>query len=195
MLYIKRDGEKIETCGPGEYNFRAYSKEEEEYVKIISVSEYNGYLNALRIINERMLKQIDKKKKNECDNHGYKIISCERKTVENRSKKKCWYITKRTPVTIEIEINEALLLIEDQLRIYYNYVSSDDGEDVLKTYNDIKKDNIDLDERVLMKQGMDYKNMIEKMMSYEKISFGLFRIVKNYVEGVYDITYKATEII
>lgn len=195
MIFIRKQNNEVELCEPEEYTHKAYSKDEEEFIKIISINEYNGYLNALRIINERMMKQIDKNKRNESDVHGYKIISCEKKPVENRSEKKCWYITKRTPVTIEIDINSAILLIESQLKLYYNYVSSEEGEEILNMYDSVKSKNTDQNEILLMRKGIDYTNMIKNMEEYEIISFGLFRIVKNYMEGVYDITYKATQII
>ena len=104
MQFLKKENQK----------FVAADEKSATHV-LIPIEEYNGYEKALRIVHDRALQQIEKSK---ADEHGYTPLRAEKRCYKSLSY--AWLITRRTPYSIKIKLEDAMTLIERDLSEHYN---------------------------------------------------------------------------
>lgn len=168
---------------------------------MISQEEYNGLQNALRIVRERAVQQIDKAR---ADEHGYTLLRADYR-VYGRSKDKAWLVTKSTPYSAKIGIREARFMILKDLREYYNFVKGG-CEDERGHYREFNASEI-------CKAGMQYNDPghpYDFLVSNNKagkalycmfeeydgvLGFELSKLSVNYAAGTYEVSYWATDLI
>jgi len=110
----------------------------------IPINEYNGLLNALRIVKDRVLQDSEKSRN---DEHGYQLISAKKtlyrykRRYENESDKehslKAFLITKKTPYPLSLDPKSVMSFIINDLRNYFSYAT--EGETV--QWNDSEEYN------------------------------------------------------
>ena len=110
----------------------------------IPISEYNGLLNALRIVKDKVLQDSEKSRN---DEHGYQLISAKkavykyRRHNEKESDKehslKAFIITKKTPYPLSLDPKSAMSFIISDLKNYFSYAT--EGETV--QWNDSEEYN------------------------------------------------------
>lgn len=118
-----------------EYEYlKSFPELPEGYVKIRE-EELTGYKNALRIIHDRALQQIDKAK---ADQYGYRILDARniyeeygeyhpdlrRKDIEVGT----WQIRMESPHSVNISYEDALFILEHDLNEFYGTVVNLDCE-------------------------------------------------------------------
>lgn len=177
----------------------------------IDVEEYNGLQKALRIVRDRALQQIDKSK---ADEHGYRFLNGEYKAYDNSKKDmKAWMISKSTPHSLKIPICDVVTLIEKDLKDYYHFTGlpqfSDDKEkesffrksramtgiDMIKAVEQ-KKSNAFEEEDFYCENsffGRRVRRLVDGIGT--AIAFEIEKITCDYANGVYRVTYWATECI
>lgn len=164
---------KMVTIPREEYNYlKTFPELPDGYVKIRE-EELNSYKNALRIIHDRALQQIDKAKS---DPNGYRMIDARQISDEYgkynpdlRHKDlelEVWQLRMETPHSANIAYEDALFIIRKELEQYYAPV-------------------IDLDEEC------EYGDLREIFL--DKIRSGAFR---DYLKGaiIYLKTYQADKL-
>ncbi len=178
----------------------AFEKTEGEDVVKISLEEYHGYRKMLRVIRDRELQQIDKQKS---DSHGYSL-KLVYKRIYDRSRPKitAFYITKTTPISLKIDLYTAYTLVKKDLQEYYRFMDEQvfiSGEGIQKTIKTIdlleafqnKSENYNREYYV---SNTEYGRKLKEIVdSSEVISFGPLKLSSNYGQGVYEVTYWATE--
>ena len=85
---------------------------EAEYV-MIPLAEYYGYEKAVRIVKDRAIQQVDKAT---ADKYGYTLMRADKKRYNYEQDEKAWLITRNTPYSIKIGLEEAEYFI-----IIYSY--------------------------------------------------------------------------
>lgn len=165
----------------------------------ISEEELNGYKKAVRIVRDRAKQQIDKSK---ADDHGYTLLRADRRYYE-RKMGKAWLVTKSTPYSVKIGLEEAYSMIERDLIDFYGYrglpvlSESDYGKDQ-KTLS--VKDLLDYYERFFVKEEdtswIGNQEMIAAIrwmaQTNGMVGFEISRIAKNAASGCYEVSYWTT---
>lgn len=172
---------------------------------MISVNEYNGYLNAIRIVRDRAIQQIDR---NRADKHGYTLVKAEKRAYKDekiRYDRNAWVITKSTPYSLKIGLQEVSYMIERDLSEFYNYKTLP----VVRSNNAGYKEHLSINglldyyERYYLKK-MDrnsiYDEAERKALSWMDelngiVVFNITRIGRNYGTGCFEVTYWATDLI
>lgn len=189
-------------------NVLAEKKNDADTVKI-SKEEYNGYENSIRIIRDRAKQQVDKAK---TDEHGYTLLRADYKTYNySRKSEKAWLVTKSTPHSIKIPLSTAKTLLKRDLEEFYRYVDYpvleyDNGygpvtkkltaseiikaheqsndEEYMEKYPDWLCENSDF--------GRNIKQFFDRVGGTD-VAFEMSKISCNYAQGVYEVSYWATE--
>jgi hypothetical protein len=157
----------------------------------------------LRIIRDRELQQIEKEK---ADSHGYTAKYVDERIYDRfRPEIKAFYITKITPVSLRIDLSTAYTLIMNDLKEFYGFIDEDEqgfisGEGIPKTIKTIdlleafqKKSEANYDRDYYLSNS-DYGRKLKEIVdSSEVIGFGPIKIGANFGQGVYEVTYWATE--
>lgn len=191
MEYLKLEGNQYSFC----------DEAEAEYV-LIPKTEYNGLQNALRIVRDRAIQQIDKSK---ADEHGYALLRAEKRKYsnENGKKSKAWLVSKSTPYSIKMSLQEASFVIKKDLEDYYGYRTLPivyRGE-----YGQIErlteKKLIEYYERFFLnKESSEHignESILNAISWMEEsggiVAFEIARISKNHGSGCYEVSYWTTE--
>ena len=173
---------------------------------VISQEEYNGYQKALRIIKDRSLQQIDK---SQADKHGYRLMRAEKRVYGRKNGKPAYLITKSTPYSIKMDPQVVKNEILDDLKQHYNFIGT-------RTYTDTRwgqdKKKITLSkycDGIEQKDDPTYANrdfyssnddegraIYQIFQKYNNVFiFEFSKLSSNPAQGVYEITYWATDII
>lgn len=167
--------------------------------------EYHGYLNALRIIRDRSLQQIDKAK---ADEHGYTLKYADLRAYDRwqHPELKGCFITKTTPVSLNIDLGTATFLIEKDLREFYGMIDLPVFTLVDDSLFNIKKMTpydllIALNQKYdtsyshdFYVENSDYGQQVKAFLDSIQGHF-IFETVKisgNIGQGVYEVSYWAT---
>lgn len=84
---------------------------------LLPIEEYNGYEKAVRVVRDRALQQIEKGK---ADKHGYTLLRADKKKHKAYNGE-YWLVTKTTPYSINIPVDEVQALIKKDLIDFYGY--------------------------------------------------------------------------
>lgn len=175
--------------------------ESEAEYSFIDIEKYNGLRKALRIVRDRALQQIDKQI---ADEHGYRLVRAAIVKYSRNSIYDVWKITKSTPYSIKLGIEEAAYLIKQDMVDYYKLrpfplKKSFDGiksmtyEDVapeIKCYFEREIDDThwlrfqERDKRVT-----DFIEEYDGLVVTEPIEYST-----NIGQGVYEVTYYASKL-
>lgn len=176
-------------------------------LKLINIHEFYGGQNAIRIVRNRALQQVDKER---ADNHGYTLKFCERKRVEKGCDETAFFITKETPYSLKISLEDATALIQRDLQEFYHYVVFPEfeyAENNNAKRKLTKKEIIQATEQMKYEEYSDLIYLLENSIwgrnvrkFYEKtgIKKCIFDIEKfglNYGIGRYQVSYWATHAI
>ena len=172
---------------------------------LIPIEEYHGYRNALRIINDRSLQEIDRAK---ADQHGYTLKYADYRMYDRSYPGyKAFCINKLTPISLKIDAETAYFLIIEDLFNFYNYL--DISTVTTKSFAEpsiIRP--LDLLHGVQQRddpcysqdfyienndKGRKIKELLDE--TSDNIIFEIIRISSNYGQGVYDVSYWATGLI
>lgn len=179
------------------------NQEDADYA-VIPVKEYNGLINALRIVRDRALQQVDKAK---ADEHGYTTLRAEYRKYIPGQEYKGWLITKSTPHSINIPLEAAHELILRDLQDFYSFTgiptlrfcrNGIKEERVLEAGNILKAvsqlTNPSCQDQEYFLEHTEYGHAVYLYLSeYQfSISFELSKIACNYSQGVYEVSYWAT---
>lgn len=173
---------------------------EAEYA-FIDIEKYNGLRKALRIVRDRALQQIDKQI---ADEHGYRLVRAARVEYSRSSTHKVWKITKSTPYSIKLGIEEAAYLIKQDMVDYYKLrpfpLKVQFGKIVRMTYEDVayeiecycEREIKDEDWLRCQERNKRVTNFIEEydgLVVTEPIEYST-----NIGQGVYEVTYYASKL-
>lgn len=172
----------------------------------ITKEEYHGLKNILRIVKDRAIQQIDKSK---ADDNGYTLKAAELKRYDIDRNEEAWYITKSTPYSISIPIEEAGVIIKNNLRDYYGLIElpqfvyntwGNDAKrkmtekDIINAYKQRNNDNWEYDFYVDNSGwGREVKCFVDSLG--EAVAFKITKITSNYGQGNYEVSYWATGLI
>lgn len=180
----------------GYYDIEGYqdceADDDKAQVVEIPVQVYHGLLKAEEIVRRRACQQV---KKSEVDDHGYKFLSAEKKYVKDK-KAYCWKITKLTPYSIDIGIEEVKGIVLNDLRSFYNYYKDAMFvDDLLKCKTDEERlQKIDSEFTKYARDGLT--KAYNWMQTHgDRVLYELSRIRYNYQLGLFEITYLANDII
>ena len=178
--------------------------DEKATVVEISVKAYHGLKIAKEIVKRRACQQV---KESNVDENGYKFLMAEKsycKKMENRTNgqgnKIYWKITKLTPYSLEVPLNDVKKLIMDDLENYYNYTENitvlellaDDERDRKRKTTRSETARFPADNAWVDK----YKEALDWLEERNfKIVFDLIKVRLNYQIGLYEITYWASDLI
>lgn len=191
----------IEYCNRVAGQWRIGVDEEHAQYVIIPREEYNGLQNALRIIHDRSLQQLEK---SDVDEYGYKTLRAELRVYPKRSggdDKRHWYMTKSTPYSIKMPVSAVSMVVVNDLKSHYHYY---DWKEVLNMGGSPFFSVIDIDEveqYAVQSYGNErcewiYKNLVEPrgwMVDNRLVlSFDLCRLSANYSTGLFEISYWST---
>ena len=192
MSYYKFENGKYHPC----------EKAEAEYV-LIPINEYNGYQNAIRIVRDRALQQVDKSK---ADEHGYTFIKAEKRRYNSEKEKvneEAWLITKSTPYALKMGADEAIYMIKKDLREFYNYV---DLPELPTEFSKVRlplsiKDFLCYNRRFILggearepyRENTVMMTVLDWMDEYNgKMIFDIIKYGRNLSTGFFEVTYWAT---
>ena len=196
--------QKYNTVVDAYNSLKEYAQELEEKESLpegmvaISEEELNGYKKAVRIVRDRAVQQIDKAK---ADEHGYMLLRADKRKYE-RNTGKAWLITKSTPYSIKIGLNEAFSMIERDLKEFYGLkellvfgidkygcVRRLSVKDLLNYYERYFKNGDDT-------SGIGNEDVVKALEWMDKtngvMAFEISRIAKNAATGCYEVSYWAT---
>ncbi len=177
------------------------SKISSEDTVVIKKGEYNGFMNMLRIIRDRSLQSIEKAK---ADSHGYTFKYADMRPYErDNPQKTAYHITKITPVSLKVDLETAYFMIIRDLTEYYNYVTplykpSPEAASIKIQIPDIitglaQRDDPEykLDFYVT---NSEYGESIKRFLDDRPkvLSFGPVKIGSNLGQGVYEVSYWAS---
>ena len=196
---------KIDADGKGNGRLHWCDEESAEYA-LVPIAEYNGLQKALRIVRERGKQQIDREK---ADDNGYTLIRAERRIYDYESRVKGVYITRSTPYSIKIGLGTASFLIENDLKTFYKYVelptferenSFNHKESSFYAPKDVLKDYDDYFIRCKGTENIKNEWIIQRINFLRennegKIAFEIAKLSKNHAQGVYEVSYWATDYI
>ena len=211
IIFLKRNKErklkKVSTLEeadfvriPAETYKDAFERHDSEDIVQIPREEYNGYQKMLRIIRARELQQIEKEK---ADDHGYTTKYVDERIYDrSRPGIKAFYITKTTPISLKIDLNTVYTMLKNDLQEFYGFMDEQvfiSGErtpkkiktiDLLEAFQN-KSENLNRDYYI---SNSEYGRMLKEIVdSSEIISFGPLKLSANFGQGVYEVTYWATE--
>lgn len=151
-------------------------QDNQEYV-LLPVREFNGLQKTLRIINDRAVQQIDK---SVADIHGYQFLRANKREIKE-TKGKYWYTTWRTPYSLKMTPEEALVIITHDLKTYYGYI--EDSNNCLYFYQQLQEG------RTINIRNENQRRIYEQLMEKQNFSFGFDMLSYNFAQGVYEISY------
>lgn len=199
-LLGKYENAKSERDSVEEKRKTAGTQNDDEMITISKI-DFNGYENALRILHDRALQEIDKSK---ADEHGYRLLRGDNRAIKGHSDHYLWLVTKATPHSLQIPPATAKFLIQQDLMHFYNMreLKYHVTDKVLVTYslsdiaNAVKQwGNID-EKNYLLKNNEDGERLLDEFRSCNgQIILKLDKIAANQSEGVYEVTYWATDLI
>ncbi len=166
---------------------------------IVPISEYNGFQKAVRIVRDRALQQIDKAK---ADEHGYTLLKAERRKFDRESGE-AWLISKKTPYSAKINLNDAFEIIKRDLLDFYGYDESSYFHMGFRTYLrpvDYIKASLDYDrgsENEYLGENSEMGEVLRKIFDKKKgnVSFMVKGLSVNHSAGVYEVTYWSTGVL
>lgn len=183
---------------------RSAGVREDERTVVISESEYNGYLNAIRVIKDRALQQVSK---SEADEHGYKFLRSRRRWYMHENDRiQLWLVTKQTPYSVKMPVDVVERSVLSDLETSYNSLITitDYRSDVPSCGTPIK-DMFSLLRSLSVWRGEKpaevYKPLLSlfenKGIDYRKprVIIELSELNASYAAGVYEVTYWATDVI
>lgn len=165
---------------------------------------YNGYLNALRIIEDRGLQQIERQT---ADQHGYTLKYADLRVYDRTyPDQKAFWIVKQTPISLKIDVATASFIIKQSLYKHYNFrdisqISTTIDSSIKMTIHELlialeQKNDPDFNHEFYVEnstRGRRIKEYIDGCP--DSIIFELAKISSNIGQGVYDISYWANNII
>ena len=187
-------------CKDEDGNYVWCDESEAEYA-FIDIEKYNGLRKALRIVRDRALQQIDKQI---ADEHGYRLVRAARVEYSRSCTIKVWKITKSTPYSIKLGIEEAAYLIKQDMVEYYklrpfplkrqfNEIKSMTYEDIAYEIESYFKREIDDTDWVrYQERNKMVTNFIEQydgLVVTEPVEYST-----NIGQGVYEVTYYASKL-
>lgn len=171
----------------------------------IPLTQYNGFLNGLRIIHDRALQQIDRQS---ADQHGYTLKYADLRAYDRAFPNyKAYLIVKQTPISLKINLEAASFIMIQSLTKYYNYidiskVSTASNPEVLKisVHDLLKAQEQKRDSNYRYDFYVENSNDGRKIKEYldgcpDSIIFEVAKISSNIGQGVYEISYWATGLI
>ncbi len=173
---------------------------------VISQEEYNGYQKALRIVKDRSLQQIDK---SQADKHGYRLLRADKRVYDRKNGKYAYQITKSTPYSIKMDPQVVKNVIQEDLTLHYNYVGirtyvdtrveKQEKRITISKYCDgiVQKDDPQYESRDFYSSNDEEGRAIYQVFKeYDNVFiFEISTLSTNIAQGVYEITYWATDII
>lgn len=196
MMYLKQAGSEYSFCDEAAADYA-----------VVPVSEYNGLKNALRIVRERAIQQIDRSK---ADIHGYRLLRAEYEQIRTvREDVFAWRISKSTPYSAKMDVHTAKLQILQDLKEFYNFVRDEDI-----SYVDERENFTRLSFEMLCRGIPSYQGWVNSdrkrdfivnndscgrtlLKLFNKhdgvVAFNIHRLSYNYSSGVYEVTYWASE--
>lgn len=174
--------EYLKLTDENQYQF--CDKEEAGFV-LIPIKEYNGLQNALRIVKDRALQQIDRAK---ADENGYTLIDA------FKDKSGFWVITRQTPYSLHIPLEVASSLIKDDFKKHYSFldVERKDAETLSYQFKNLA-DFLRVPNYANTDTGKKVIGFVKPRNG--RFSFGVKSIKGNLGKGVYMVTYQATALI
>lgn len=152
-----------------------------------------AYLNALRIIKDRALQQIDKSK---YDVNGYRLLRATRSEYSRGDRTtRAWLIKKETSYSTHIDLKVVTNLIERDLYDNYNFVQLQrdaDRKKMLYWHNSHTDDVEEYPQSEFVKSGLA-AHLQDRGILGEALIVELQEITANYGTGHYEIAYWATE--
>ena len=158
---------------------------------MIPRKEYNGLQNALRIVNDRALQQIDKSK---ADEYGFRFLRGEMRYYR-KGRGELYLITKETPYSVKLDVSEVKYLIENKLRELYPKTPNWFRNTRKMRTGLWKKPNIEKDNFFWGSSNAKSHAMYNAFSEYKQFVVAVDRISANYGTGQYEVSYWATEII
>ena len=165
-----------------ENQYQFCDKEEASFV-LIPLKEYNGLQNALRIVKDRALQQIDRAK---ADENGYTLIDA------HKEESNFWVITRQTPYSLHMPLDAASSLIKNDLEKHYSFldVERKEAETLIYQYRNLAD--------ILRVPNYENTDTGKKVIGFVKprngrFSFGMKSIKGNLGKGVYVVVYQATD--
>jgi hypothetical protein len=143
-----------------------------------------AYVNALRVIKDRSLQQVDKAK---ADPHGYRLLRAAKKNHHSGNWGVAWQIKKETPYSIKIPVDVAAEEITADLFDFYNFVEVNNKNDFLNIVNMGHLDAPAYEDL--------YAYLVKRGIQDKPIVFDLIELASNLATGRYEITYWATDLI
>lgn len=168
----------------------------------IPKEEYNGLKNTLRIIRDRGRQQVVKSSP---DKFGYTLKYADERVIDRSFPDiKAYYISRSSPYSLKIDLENAYFLIRTDLEEFYNYIDLSSANtpafpkssalnpvDLVRAikqrddpaYNqEFYLDNTDAGRRL--------KEFVDILP--ETVAFGSIRINGNIGQGVYEVSYWAS---
>jgi len=172
---------------------------------LITKEEYNGFQNALRIIRERALQQIEK---SQADEHGYRLLRADFRKYEHETGK-AWLVTKSTPYSSKMGVEQAKFMIAQDLKSFYEYDEDISYEiegaelrymltakDICAAIEQVKIKPIQQHEGYLLENSSKGKTLYEVFKRHDcRFGFEISKISINYSSGTYEVSYWATDMI
>lgn len=173
---------------------------------VVPADEYYGYQNALRIVRDRSLQQIEK---STADEHGYKFLRADLRIYEYKNRRKAWNITKSTPYSIEMGADCVKSMIISDFAEFYNYKNREfrkEGELGVERRKLTSREFVQARENFFDESSKKSEFLLENndfgrevfqfFSKYEgKFIFEISRLSANYSAGVFEVSYWATDII
>lgn len=173
-------------------------EEEDANYALVPINEYNGLLNAVRIVRDRAKQAV---KKSQTDEHGYKLLRADRKPFD-RDTGDAWLITKQTPYSVDLSPSEVLFMLKADLWEFYGYseeVYEHDGFRYFippKDYIRASEDYVLRSERPFLAENSEKGELLKEIFERNQgnVSFFIARVGANYGAGVYEVSYWATNV-
>ena len=203
-LYLKKNNWAYTFC-----------TEEECTLVCVPKGEFRGLKKTLSIVNNRARQQIEKSK---ADKNGFRVLRAGERYCRKLGGM-LWYVTKQTPYSVKLSLQEVLFIAKQTLKEQYTFISDVDlGEFYLDSEKDKNAGNVMVtrisdqwmpeaaeqwsDE--VFRNEKDYlvQNNITGRALYRAFAqfdglfiVGIAGISINYAQGVYEISYWATSAI
>lgn len=192
----------------GSNGIRFCDESEAGYI-MLPIEQYHGLKKAVRIVNDRALQQIDKSK---TDKYGFRLLRADRKRFKKHDGT-LWLVTKETPYSSKIALHEARALIENKLREVYYWVDEMNLEDYVdeetETLDRYRHQIYESDLPKICKQwhDKDHRDRFEFLgdnsekgratmkcwQAHDSMIVEISKISVNYAQGLYEVSYWATE--
>lgn len=185
-------------------NGYSFCKKDEAEFAMMSIKEFNGFINTLNIINHRALQQIDK---SETDEYGFRLLRADIRYYR-KGKGDLILITKETPFSVKLSLQEVSFFIKKELFKIYKYINvvdlTDFSDELLNSKKispeeitkAVKNRNEHEDKCNFFVQNNAKGRAIYKAFhEYKDFIVEIDRIVPNYGKGLYEVSYWATNFI